>query len=356
MIIWVVVVPKIATFFIQSWECGKLLQRQLIRNGKLDEETYAGEVNRLRRTWMEGDRFCYERYFSFFQDAFWKRHQTVTNHFNLHIPKAGGTSLCAMAKERWDNLTKWNCWDQDFFYPIWCCGTFQDRERVSCDAPNNISSFPDFVMNENYLDHPLCLKNRIYSIVLRDPVERAMSHEKHLRERLVTPPEKRVSRSGLNKQEFEEAKKRKAIARARLKLVRNNYITWSLSSGSHNLKRRDDREATDDEQSIITWIPTLLDLEHAKDTLSRFDFLLEFSRNARCDEAMLELMGFEEGKVVPHKNTGAARLKVKKENSSTWSIKQFKEHNQLDMELLQSARKWMESDCEFFASLLAQKQ
>lgn len=55
---------------------------------------------------------------------------------------------------------------------------FGSTHITGCDGLND--EFPGFVMNENYFDYPLCMNSRMYCIVLRDPVERAFSQEKHL--------------------------------------------------------------------------------------------------------------------------------------------------------------------------------
>ena len=134
-------------------------------------------------------------------------------HIMLHIPKLGGTSVCNRVEQS-TNLTTvmhTNCqkWAGSSFCPLWCC----------CDVvkPTKCSSIDqweeDFLMNENYLDE-FC-PQRTYSIILREPTTRTISHINHLMKATVSKWTWLRETSNIN---------------WRLSLVQANYMTWSLSA------------------------------------------------------------------------------------------------------------------------------
>lgn len=217
---------------------------------------FAGDVNRLRRNWALTNPSCLERHFSFFEEQFFRR--IHSRHLSLHIPKTAGTSLCRLAKKHSNFSTHGgNCWLK-YFCPLWC--KCSDREPVA--TCSQLDSLPDFVMNENWLDHPLCMEDRLYSISLRHPVDRALSHVNHYLEMIKNGGiESFATTSGW-----------------RLNLIQSNYLTWSLVSGLHEKPRE--------------VVPAPHHLEIAKEALSKFDFLLEFSKNKTCDSAILGFIGF----------------------------------------------------------------
>jgi len=173
-------------------------------------------------------------------------------------------------------------------------------------------------MNENYLDHPLCMQQRLYSIVIREPVERAISHEMHL--------EKFRDYYKMTHETFEK----------RLSMGRMNYMTWALSvdlidrSGMNKAMIKPGRT---------------IHAEVAMETLSKFDFILEFSRDKACDAASVHFMGF--GDLVPGHNSADVE-KSKGLNPRAF----YEEWNKLDMAVYRYANKLMEVDCEFFARVL----
>ena len=185
---------------------------------QIDLNIDPGEVNQLRRWLAYENPPCFQRRFSDFANHFRTRINDVKNHLSLHIPKTGGTAFCSLARSMKDTFPlPGNCFNQDlrFGLPLWCCWKFEDRQEWDpenvCNALDQI--LPEFTMNENYLDHPLCQNNRLYSILLRNPVDRAMSQERHL------------SRFSLNGNWTMDKYS------ARLELTRKNYMTWALTSG-----------------------------------------------------------------------------------------------------------------------------
>ena len=290
-----------------------------------------GGVNKLRRELAsDEDPRCYERHFSDFATHFKNRLNSVKNHLNLHIPKAGGSSLCKFAQSTKMETPPGNCFHRVHFIPLWCCYKWKDRKgfpkNITCDIFDR--NLKEFTMNENYLDYPLCMNTRLYSILLRGPVERAMSQERHY-------------------MKFIEGDRRRgtylnytAIA-GRLDVIRSNYMTWSLTSGLVASEKR------------LQFVPKRRDLMAARDTLSRMDFLLQITPprdrhkladayETKCLPTMLKMMGF--GNATMNKtNAGEGRRIPLEFNAS-----QYHRWNTLDTQLYQYATKLAKLDCEFF--------
>ena len=169
---------------------------------------------------------------------------------------------------------------------------------------------PTFIMNENYLDYPMCTHHRLYSVLLRDPIERVKSHEKHL--------------------DYTQYFRSLPYREKRLQLIRNNYMTWALASGATKYGNR------------ISLIPQREHLEIAKETLAQLDFILELTNNQTCNQLILNIMGFS-GYELPHKNEWKGKKRV-----LPVSDQRYKEYNQLDVELYDYAHELMKVDCEFF--------
>jgi len=218
------------------------------------------------------------------------------------------------------------CWEGGHFLPLWCNPAFVpggDREDWLSEADASLCdvmdrTLPTFVMNENYLDHPLCTHQRMYSIVLRDPADRVMSHERHL--------------LYLEREEEEE----------RLKLIRNNYIVWALSSG-----------ATTEHGKRLSVVPVREHLEIAKDTLLKFDFLLDLStlaQNDTCYKNMLDLMGLAPNEQTPPQHDMKG---IGTGEEIAFSREEYRKLNLLDIELYEYAQRIITHDCEFYSVVKA---
>lgn len=283
-----------------------------------------GEVNRIRRILAMENRPCYKHYFDIFADHFLHRVKSVKKHLNLHIPKAGGMSLCSIARHSsfGENIpADTNCWEREHFYPMWCLYYLGTRPKwESCEVLDE--STPDFVMNENYLDYPLCMQQRLYSALIREPVERAISHELHL-EAL-----KDTGNHDMPKKLFE----------SRLAMSRMNYLTWALSA-----------DLFADNLNKATLVPGKVHAEVAMDTLSRFDFILELSGDVECDAAIMHFMGLGEDVVEPHMNAKFGTFEAKWHPPQPRSV--YEEWNNLDLEVYDYAKRLIEVDCEFFKRL-----
>ena len=285
-----------------------------------------GEVNSLRRTLGLEKPTCYTQYLPVFENYTRIRLSNVKQHLSLHIPKTGGTSLCQLARSHNISTPKTNnCYEFYRFNPIWCCFKFGDRQAwhhkngtLACDALDNKLSNFAFTMNENYLDHPLCMNDKIHSVLLREPIERGLSQERHVR--------------GFNSQNPMLPN----VLSVRLNMTRNNYMTWALAIGSINTT------------SKVTTKPDRDLLEVAKTTLLQLDFLYDplSSRDEECNSAILKLMNFNSTKL---QHTNKAKTPKLSENITR---EQYTEWNALDIELYQYATKLMELDCNFFLRLV----
>jgi hypothetical protein len=304
------------------------------RVGLLLEDADPGMINKLRRKLASEDPACFERRFSDFATHFRHRLDVARKHLNLHIPKAGGTALCQLAKSAKKDTPPSNCWHMVHFIPLWYPG-FRWRERPGFPKNNTCDVFDkklkEFTMNENYLDYPLCMNARLYSILLRRPVDRAMSQERHYMATIKKNPN--ITR--WNPPD---------VIAGRLNLIRKNYMTWSLTSGL--VASRGKR---------LEFAPERKHLRAAKDTLSRMDFLLEItppgsspklksadSYRAKCLTTMVTLMGFKNATM---KTTNAA---MGRGQSLEFNRSQYNRWNTLDIELYQYATKLAKLDCDFF--------
>ena len=309
---------------ITKHDDGEQQCEELVSSASKKESVDPGEINRLRRKLAMEDPSCYQRSYSIFAQFFRSRLKQVTSHLHLHIPKAGGTSLCELASSYKETITSHNCWADKYFQPVWCCDNFTNRKvlfksnDISCDVykHGDGSLFPEFVMNENYLDYPLCLTQRIHSITLRNPVDRAMSQERHLTGYRINNP--------MSNETFSE----------KLNLVRHNYITWALSAGAMTEDRRFSSFLQNKE------------LTSAKDVISRFDFLIDYSQNNTCNNAIFNLMGFG------NSSLGHARKGSWSQLAHNLTAKsQYHKWNSLDLDLYEFSEQLMDVDCEFFVQL-----
>ena len=119
--------------------------------GSAFDKLNPSEINTLRRS-IFGDfasRTCLDRkqwVLSKFKDFALARVK-LPQHM-LHIPKAGGTSICHLAQSQIENVPRANnCWHQ--FCPYWCCW-FPSANTTNCNALEKYR----FEMNEQWLHYP----------------------------------------------------------------------------------------------------------------------------------------------------------------------------------------------------------
>ena len=205
-----------------------------------------------------------------------------------------------------------------FFFHTRCCHEFEIKttDRVlrsgeDCSIMDN--DFPDFIMNENYLDQVMCMEHRLYSISMREPVSRAMSQESH-----VWHFDQKHAPNYLNLTE-------------RLELAQNNYMMWSLSSG--HIVGVDDADPVTS-KSPLTIVLERVHLAIAKDKLSRFDFIVD----------VIEL-----SKNMAHANSREGKERTQK---LEYEKDEYVKRNTLDIELYRFALTLIKVDCEFFVRVL----
>mmetsp|Transcript_30011 Transcript_30011/g.89214 ORF Transcript_30011/g.89214 Transcript_30011/m.89214 type:complete len:339 (-) Transcript_30011:40-1056(-) len=273
------------------------------------------EINDLRRTLsLGGSSSCVmDANFGLFAEAFRLRHLSTPRkkQLNLHIPKTGGTSLCILAKE--NSLStlgtpEHNCWSEKLC-PMWCI--CEDAPPTTCDELGMMSQ--EFVMNENFLDHPLC-DERAYSVVLREPVSRTISHVNHFMEF--------VSQWG--HEMFKDT------MGWRLNLIQSNYMAWSLLAGSSMDPR--------------IFEPGAVHLSQAKDTLRMLDFIIDFSQRDECNRVILGFMGMQ-NTTVSYENSHGHSYKT------SYRALNYEKMNEIDIQLYQYALDVMQADCRFFLKL-----
>jgi hypothetical protein len=211
---------------------------------------------------------------------------------------------------------------------------------TNCDIFDKKLPF-QFVMNENYLDHPLCLTTHLYSLLLRPPTERVMSQEKHFLS-FVNSKNSNMSNDAI---------------RGRLGIIRNNYMLWSITSGLVN---------SGSGYARLNFVPQRKHMSLAKDVISRLDFLLELTPPRHwkhssstvelveeCIPTMLQLMGLgsrtnnvsssSSSLTTTHTNAGMGHT-----NTLQYNRSQYYKWNILDVELYQYAIKLAKLDCDFF--------
>ena len=273
---------------------------------------------------MMHDAKCYNKHITKFVNAFEDR--IGIQHIMLHIPKAGGTSVCQQVKkENTLSLSKEarekNCW-KDSFCPLWCgsAGGCTSVQPTSCSKIEQWKE--DFVMNENYLD-AFCA-DRSYSVLIREPVKRAMSHINHLLEAVAY-------RDG----------NLEGTRNWRLSLVQANYLTWSLSAYPAFKK--------DQSVDIRHYEPRGKDLIIAKRRLMQMDYILDLSHeNTSCRVQLLRYLNIENE--IGHDNSAGGTS-----YRHDFREMDLKGMNALDIELYEYATRLIDMDCDFYKKIWRKK-
>jgi len=290
---------------IRSIQCGSAIPELIARR------LTPFEINKLRRElMMMEDSTCFRKYFQVFAEQFKSRIEK--RHVMLHLPKAGGSSICRNMKESGSlNTVGHNCWKGDFC-PVW--SGCPSPGAVSCEMLDSWK-YPDVVMNENW--HRSFCNHHTYSILLREPVGRTMSHMNHFLEAVDH-----------RKDHFLNSKI------WRLSLIQSNYMTWSLSVG----------QQTDQERHHRYFCPSLNDLEVAKTNLLKMDYLLDLGHgDKKCQERTLKHLRTNGDLGYINKATSDYRSEFRREDVAAL--------NALDVSLYQFANDLINLDCRFFELL-----
>ena len=278
--------------------------------------TLPWEINALRRTLALGDAPCFEQHFDLFAHAFAIRTTKLCKILHLHIPKTGGTSLCSLAKENSLSTPGSFCW-RDGFCPLWCgCSNLSP---TTCQQIHQMQQ--ELIMNENYLDYPLCGEERLYSVALREPVSRAMSHVNHFMDAVASRGHDHFGNT----------------IGWRLNLIQSNYMVWSFAAGRYS--------DTDDPRSLS---PGKSDLTHAKAALRQLDFILDLGTAAQsneCRSVILEFMGMNATNTPREENSYGDSYKA------SYRSLNYEMMNGLDRQFYRYALDLMRVDCDFLLRL-----
>jgi len=265
------------------FDCAEL--SRIFRPNMTTVELSSYRINHLRRKAYIYDHPCYERYYEQFRRAFLLRRNAINGqHYNLHLPKTAGTSLCRTVQQHGMKTPNAACHNKPGCAAWCCCGL--DRPRMTCDTLASRYGRYTFVGNENYLDHPLCLNDRLYSVTIREPVSRAISHFEHFLDFMVHNAVngmrmKYKDAGEIHSQWFGERDDHREQAR-RINLLQSNYMTWSLIAGLHD--------------DPFDYCPGTEadDLQVAMDVLGSFDFIIGIgvqNLTVACNSNILTLMG-----------------------------------------------------------------
>lgn len=312
------------------------------------------QVNVLRRSLMQHQPRLFEQHFAEFAEAFFTsrpRHR----HMNLHIPKAGGTSLCDYVK-KYGNWTLFSGSNNCFLpetCPLWCCCLARRSRRCSTYQQESYSNVT-FLLNENWMDAQLCPDQFVYSMILRDPIGRSMSHLNHFLKFMLRLP----------------GQTNADLVGQRLQLVQSNYMTWSLAAEAMIQASSNDNEVT----YPLEFRPTTHEhLQAALDQLERIDFLVDLSylgvvtvnnRALSCNTAILTTMGiyknWQDGLSSSRVPKSMREPRMKRTNIATQNYKkaynrdEIAHANSLDVALYERALEIIALDCQFFGRLLEQ--
>jgi hypothetical protein len=307
------------------------------------------KFNLLRRKAYMHDRSCYEEHLDQFSKAFLlRRRSTGGRHYNLHLPKSGGTSLCRAVLNDGFKSPNSACHNKPGC-AAWCCCSL-DRPRMACDVLSGSGKYgrSDWVSNENYLDHPLCLEDRLYSATIRDPISRAISHFEHYLDFMVHNAingirEEYKGREIPNQWWGNRHDGQGETAR-RINLIQSNYMSWSLIAGLH------------DEAARYQAGSGANDLQDAMEVIGSFDFLLGMdvqNASASCTADTLAMMGLN-NTTLGHEKLDLHRERGEGPDNYQYHYRRssWARLNDLDVMLYEYIAKLIRADCAFFARIV----
>ena len=283
------------------------------------------KINSLRRQLMIKDTECFQTHAALFMDVF--QHRLLTKHVMLHIPKAGGTSICDNVKQERTLVSPGgNCWKEDFC-PLWCgC---EHPQTTTCPSLNKWSA--DFVMNENWLDG-FC-DHHSYSILIREPMARTMSHINHFLNAVVSRGEHFYGTTNW-----------------RLSLIQSNYMTWALTAFSAmNTETETDTDTETQHQHPSAFHPGEEHLPIAMAGNIKMDYIVNLEYpNDTCTSLLLHNMRIKNK--IRHSNS--AHVDYTKEYSRV----NIAEMNELDIQLYNFANVLIGVDCTFMGMVNARDE
>ena len=270
-----------------------------------NDDLHPSKVNSIRRRLMIEDPSCFQSHIELFGQMFQSR--IKEKHVMLHIPKTGGTSICQSVQEEGILANpEGNCWKEEFC-PYW--SGCSDPQPTTCAQLKGW--YADFVMNENWLDS-YC-KHHTYSIVMREPVARTMSHINHFLDAIAARGD----------EHFAETKN------WRLSLIQWNYMTWALSA-SREIDMGGSKRFTPEENH----------LKFAMKRLMKMDYIIDLNhQDEYCRDYLFQAMKIKN--TIGHSNSGYAGY------ADDFPQKSIEATNSLDIELYNFATKLINLDCHF---------
>ena len=190
-------------------------------------------------------------------------------------------------------------------------------QPTSCST---LESWPQsFVMNENYLDE-YC-NHHTYSIMIREPVSRAISHLNHFMEAVAWREDYKYETMNW-----------------RLSLVMSNYMVWALSAITvfHN-----NNSSSTDMIHAKNLHPNEEHLNFAKQRLMQMDYLVDLGHeNTKCRDQILTHMKI--GTDLGEANKGSSGYEQEFRRDDIEAV------NRLDLELYLFAKGLIDADCAFY--------
>jgi hypothetical protein len=177
-------------------------------------------------------------------------------------------------------------------------------------------------MNENWLDE-FC-HTHTYSIIVREPVARTMSHVHHFL--LVIQGVKGVARDW------------------KLSLIQSNYMTWALAAASN----------IEEEKTPKHFFPDEDGLQIAASRLMQMDYIIDLSYDdQQCKKQMFDFMGIPVEKEMRHTNT---RHTTTADYTANYQPKSVALSNDLDIQLYNFATTLLDFDCLFMRLVSEMKE
>lgn len=335
-----------STIPIPTFDCIEV--STAFRTNITDAELSSYKFNHLRRKAYMHDRSCYEEHQGDFKKAFLlRRRSTGERHLNLHLPKSGGTSLCHAVLNDGFRSPNAACHNKAGC-AAWCCCSL-DRPKMTCDVLSSRYGRSDWVANENYLDHPLCLKDRLYSATIRDPISRSISHFEHfldfMQHNAINGIREKYKGKDIPHQSWwgNRHDSQGETAR-RINLIQSNYMTWSLVAGLHE-------EAADYQAGRGA-----NDLQDAMDVIGDFDFLLGMdvqNVSASCTSDTLAVMGLK-NTTLGHEELDLHRKRGEGPDNYQYYYRRdtYARLNDVDVLLYEYVVQLIKADCDFFAKII----
>ena len=312
-----------------------------------DAELSSYQFNHLRRKAYMQDRSCYEEHLGDFKKAFLiRRRSTGERHYNLHLPKSGGTSLCHAVLNDGFRSPNAACHNKAGC-AAWCCCSL-DRPKMTCDALSSRYGRSDWVGNENYLDHPLCLKDRLYSATIRDPISRSISHFEHfldfMQHNAINGIREKYNGKDIPNQWWGDRHDGQGETARRINLIQSNYMTWSLIAGLQEEAARY-RAGTGAN-----------DLQDAIEVIGDFDFLLGMdvqNVSTSCTSDTLAVMGLK-NTTLGHEKLDLHRERGEGQDNYQYYYRRdtYARLNDVDVLLYEYVVQLIKADCDFFAQII----